>query len=72
MIRKLKFVKEKIKEWNKVHSGNIFTKKREIENELEELNELIMKQGMFGSNFEQEKELHQKNSEILTREEIHW
>lgn len=50
-ISKLKFVKEKILEWNKEHFGNIFKEKLHIEEELFKLNNLVIKDGMDNNSF---------------------
>ncbi|XP_059073688.1 uncharacterized protein LOC131874365 [Cryptomeria japonica] len=71
-VKKLQFIKSKIKEWNRVKFGNIFANKRDLENKLESLQEDIIQKGMTSKKFWQERELKGQYSEVLAREEIYW
>lgn len=42
VVRKLKILKERLKEWNRTHFGNIFADKIRTENNLVEINEKII------------------------------
>lgn len=51
---------------------NIFPKKMRIEEEMINLNEKIIKQGMFRKDNDKEKLLKEELKEILAREDIYW
>jgi len=40
--QKLKFIKEKVKQWNKESFGNIFQEKRTLEKAIEDIQAIIM------------------------------
>ncbi|XP_057863188.2 uncharacterized protein LOC131071390 [Cryptomeria japonica] len=71
-VKKLQFVKSKVKEWNQTKFGNIFANKQELEEKLAALQETIIQNGMSSESFLQERDLQNQYNEILTREEIYW
>ncbi|XP_059070959.1 uncharacterized protein LOC131862033 [Cryptomeria japonica] len=71
-IKNLAYIKNQLKTWNKESFKNIFSEKERIENELEALNSKVMTEGMDQIDFNREKDLTNKLSEILIREEIYW
>lgn len=71
-IKRLKLVKEKIKEWNQTSFKNIFSEKSRVEVELEALNILLISAGMSNQDFKKEKFLKSELSDLLLREEIYW
>ncbi|XP_059074891.1 uncharacterized protein LOC131874942 [Cryptomeria japonica] len=71
-VKKLLFVKNKLKIWNRDVFKNIFEEKDKIGKELEKLNLIVMEKGMTSIEFEEEKRLKNSLNEILAREEIYW
>ena len=71
-ITKMKNLKRKIIEWNKEHFKNIFETKLEIEEELKNLNNEVIKKGMDNCKYMKEKELMTKQEDILAKEETFW
>ncbi|XP_059068578.1 uncharacterized protein LOC131859072 [Cryptomeria japonica] len=71
-VKRLKMVKQKIREWNKVSFKNIFAKKIRVESELDNLNKIIISAGMSNDEFVREKQLKSELSKLLLREEIFW
>ncbi|XP_057840889.2 uncharacterized protein LOC131050696 [Cryptomeria japonica] len=71
-VKKLQFVKSKIKEWNRIKFGNIFANKRDLEGRLAALQEEIIQKGMSSEMFLQERDLKSQYSEVLAREDIYW
>ncbi|XP_059067537.1 uncharacterized protein LOC131858342 [Cryptomeria japonica] len=71
-VKRTQFLKCKLKEWNKHTFKNVFAKKERIESIMEELNNLIIANGMTNLEYEAEKLLKKKYAEILTREEVYW
>ncbi|XP_059071912.1 uncharacterized protein LOC131871200 [Cryptomeria japonica] len=69
-VKKLQFIKSKIKEWNRTKFGNIFANKRDLEDKLATLQEDIIQKGMTSEMFWQERDLKGQYSEVLAREEI--
>ncbi|XP_057851793.2 uncharacterized protein LOC131061978 [Cryptomeria japonica] len=53
-VKKLQFIKSKLKEWNRVKFGNIFANKRDLEDRLASLQEDIIQLGMTSEKFLQE------------------
>lgn len=72
LVKKLKVIKQKLKEWNRVHFQNIFVEKANVEAELEALNEEVIKNGMTNEDYARENALKEKLVELLKREEIYW
>ncbi|XP_057854562.2 uncharacterized protein LOC131064437 [Cryptomeria japonica] len=66
------FLKNKIKDWNKVSFKNAFVEKSRIEDELEEIGNRVMQFGMTNVELELEKKLKSQYMEILKREELYW
>ncbi|XP_057818352.2 uncharacterized protein LOC131031289 [Cryptomeria japonica] len=71
-FKKLQFVKEQLKKWNRESFKNIFNEKLSLEEELKQLHEQIILQGMDETTFLKEKELNKVYCEILAREETFW
>lgn len=69
---KLKFVKQKLLQWNSQHFKNIFSTKRLIEERMATLNDKIILEGMDHESFHQEKKLLLEYEDILSKEEIFW
>ena len=67
LITKMKNLKKKIKEWNKKHFKNIFKTKLEIEEELKNPNNEVIRNGMDNKKYLKEKELMIKQEEILEK-----
>lgn len=65
--KKLKYIKEKLKEWNKCQFKNIFHEKIRIEKELTNLNKRIIEKGMEIEEYENEKSLKEDLYEIMVR-----
>lgn len=72
LAMKLQIIKKNLKEWNKEKFQNIFTKKENVESELEALNEKVIEDGMQNEEFHKEKQLKVKLIELLMREEMYW
>ncbi|XP_057859032.2 uncharacterized protein LOC131067882 [Cryptomeria japonica] len=68
-VKKLQFIKSKLKEWNRVKFGNIFANKRDLEDRFASLQEDIIQMGMTSEKILQERELKGQYSELLAREE---
>lgn len=72
VVNKLKIIKQKLILWNKEHFGNIFDKKAQVEAELVEVNELVMRKEMDEALFLREKKLLLEQENILAKEEVFW
>ena len=72
LVSKLKNLKQKIINWNKIHFKNIFQEKLDIEAKMSNLNKEIIAKGMNYESFQLEKEYLLKHEEILAKEEIFW
>lgn len=70
-IKKLQYIMERLMEWNKVSSINIFNEKERVRGELASLNEKIIKHDMFLKDFVQEKQLNKEHTELLAQEEAY-
>ncbi|GLJ25223.1 hypothetical protein SUGI_0482560 [Cryptomeria japonica] len=71
-IKRIQFLKNKIKDWNKNSFKNIFVEKGRIEEKLEEIGNKVMQFGITNVEFELEKSLKTQYLEILKREELYW
>lgn len=71
-FKKLSYVKQKLKSWNREVFGNIFDEKRRLEGDLGALNAKVMADGMDEVDFLMEKDLLSRYREVLQREEIYW
>ncbi|XP_057814415.1 uncharacterized protein LOC131028190 [Cryptomeria japonica] len=69
-FKKIQFVKEQLKQWNRESFRNIFKDKIDLEKGLKFLHEQIISNGMDEDLFKKEKILSSKYSEVLAREEI--
>ncbi|XP_059074835.1 uncharacterized protein LOC131874904 [Cryptomeria japonica] len=70
--KRIQYLKNRIKDWNKNSFKNIFAEKSRIEKKLEEISSKVMQFGMTNEEFELEKELKTQYLEILKREELYW
>ncbi|XP_059073460.1 uncharacterized protein LOC131047916 [Cryptomeria japonica] len=71
-FKKLSYVKQELKSWNREVFGNIFDEKRRLEGDLGALNAKVMVDGMDEVDFLMEKDLLSRYGEVLQREEIYW
>ncbi|XP_059073376.1 uncharacterized protein LOC131874149 [Cryptomeria japonica] len=71
-VSKLKYVKKQLLNWNTSHFKNIFTVKKNLEAQLEDLNEKVIQEGMTQNLFLEEKHLLAEYEDILSKEEIFW
>ncbi|XP_059070528.1 uncharacterized protein LOC131860170 [Cryptomeria japonica] len=71
-LKKLQFIKEQLKQWNRESFRNIFKDKIDLENDLKSLHDHIITKGMDEDSFKREKILSSNYSEVLAREEIYW
>ncbi|XP_057823539.2 uncharacterized protein LOC131035830 [Cryptomeria japonica] len=71
-FKKLSYVKQKLKSWNRIVFGNIFEEKQKIEGELGALNSKVLAKGMDEVDYLKEKDLLSRYGEVLQREEIFW
>lgn len=71
-VSKLKFIKRNLLEWNADHFRNIFVTKRELEAQLEDLNEKVITEGMSQAEYLKERELLADYEDILSKEEVFW
>ncbi|XP_057842232.1 uncharacterized protein LOC131051668 [Cryptomeria japonica] len=72
IVNKLKIIKQNLIHWNKEHFGNIFDNKDQVEVELVEFNEKVMRHGMDEALFLREKKLLVDHESILAKEEVFW
>ena len=70
LVSKLKNLKQKIINWNKLHFKNIFQEKLDIEEKMSNLNKEIIEKGMNNESYLLEKEYILKHEEILAKEEM--
>ncbi|XP_059077921.1 uncharacterized protein LOC131876516 [Cryptomeria japonica] len=71
-IKKMKYLKNKIKTWNEVSFKNIFAEKLRVEADLDRINNLVIEKGMSNEEYHAETSLKAELAEILLREEIFW
>ncbi|XP_059068297.1 uncharacterized protein LOC131858848 [Cryptomeria japonica] len=71
-VKRIQYIKNKIKHWNKFSFKNIFSGKLRIEEELEDINSRVMLVGMVREDFLKEKLLKEQYAELLNREEVYW
>ncbi|GLJ44609.1 hypothetical protein SUGI_0937580 [Cryptomeria japonica] len=71
-VKKMKYLKNKIKMWNVVSFKNIFFEKIREEAELDRINNLVIEKGMTNEEFHSENSLKAELAEILPREEMFW
>lgn len=72
LVKKLGFLKSRIKDWNVMHFKNIFGEKARIQEEIEQLNENIVASGLSPAIYDKLKLLNLQLSETLAREESYW
>ncbi|XP_057870796.2 uncharacterized protein LOC131077334 [Cryptomeria japonica] len=71
-VKRMKFLKEKIKRWNRECFKNIFEEKIQIEEALLQINSDTILRGMTNDTFRREKALKEELAKVLLREEIFW
>ncbi|XP_057819150.2 uncharacterized protein LOC131032212 [Cryptomeria japonica] len=71
-VKKMKYLKNKIKMWNVVSFKNNFAKKIRVEEELDRINNMVIEKGMTNEEFYAENSLKAELVEILLREEMFW
>ena len=69
---RLKYIKLKLKDWNKNEFGNIFTAKKEVEDKMQTLNQTLITDGFDRVRDEQVTKLHQGWENLCKQEEIYW
>ncbi|XP_059068415.1 uncharacterized protein LOC131858937 [Cryptomeria japonica] len=72
IVNKLKIIKQNLIHWNKEHFGNIFDNKAQVEADLVEVNEKVMRHGIDEAVFLREKKLLTDHESILAKEEVFW
>ncbi|XP_057828258.1 uncharacterized protein LOC131039491 [Cryptomeria japonica] len=72
IAKKLRFVKEMVKKWNKEIFVDIFLQKSTLQVELNLIWDKILKEGYVGDNFAKESDVLTKCHSIIAREEIFW
>ena len=71
-MRKLQFVKAKLKEWNKVSFGELNERKKSILNEIANF-DAIEQEGVLTSKLLVQRALRKGElEELILKEEIHW
>ncbi|XP_057845074.2 uncharacterized protein LOC131054554 [Cryptomeria japonica] len=71
-FKKLQYIKENMKRWNRKVFKNIFIERDRVELNLENLHSRIIGNGMSEMKFEEEKMLKKEYAEILAKEETYW
>lgn len=64
--KRLKYIKQKLKEWNEKEFGNLFTNKKMVENKIQELNQTLIKNG-FAKDTNNEAEKYHQQWEMLCK-----
>jgi len=70
--KRLKHIKQKLKEWNQKEFGNIFTSKKIVEIKILELNQALIKNGFDKDKNDQVEKYHQEWERLCKQEEIFW
>ena len=70
--KSIKQIKLRIKEWNKKEFGNIFKARREVEQKLEEINQIIILEGFTMEWKLQADSLQNEWEDRFIQEEIFW
>lgn len=70
--QRLKHIKIKLKDWNKSESKNIFKAKREVEQKLQKINQIITKEGFTEDRKLQADSVQQEWDIRCQQEEIFW
>eukprot|EP00253_Pinus_taeda_P002831 PITA_02831 len=68
----LKYIKLKLKDWNKNEFGNIFAVKKEVEDKMQTLNQTLITDGFDRVKDEQVTKLHKDWENLCKQEEIYW
>ena len=69
---RLKFIKAKLKSWNREVFSNIFADKHHLEQQLEEIHNTWIQGGMSQESIDMERNLMQQWNERCKQEEILW
>eukprot|EP00253_Pinus_taeda_P003074 PITA_03074 len=70
--QRLKHIKLRLEEWNKNEFGNIFNAKREVEQKLQKINQILIKEGFTKERKMQANSLQQEWDKRCQQEEIFW
>eukprot|EP00253_Pinus_taeda_P012543 PITA_12543 len=70
--KRLKHIKQKLKEWNQKQFGNIFASKKTVEIKILELNQALIKNGFDKDINDQAEKYHQEWERLCKQEEIFW
>ena len=71
-MRKLQFVKDKLKEWNKASFGELSKRKKDILSNLANFDSLEQEGGLSHEFLVQRALRKRELEELILREEIHW
>ena len=71
-MRRVQFVKAKLKEWNKVSFGELNEKKKSILNDLANFDAIEQVRGLTSDLLVQRALRKRELEELILREEIHW
>lgn len=72
VVKKLKFVNDNVKRWNKESFGNIFVSKAAILLDLKDIQDEIQNNGYNNVSREAEHEILMKYHDIIAKEETFW
>lgn len=72
LVSKLRHVKEKVREWNKRHFGNIFESKYSIKDGLKIIQDRIQQEPYSMELVKDENEILVESHDILSKEETYW
>ena len=70
--QRLKHIKSRLKDWNKKEFGNIFKAKREVEQKLQGINQIIITDGFTKERKTQVDSLQKEWEDRFMQEEIFW
>eukprot|EP00253_Pinus_taeda_P025525 PITA_25525 len=70
--KRLKHIKQKLKEWNQKEFGNIFTSKKIVEIKILELNQALIKNGFDKDTNDQAEKYHQEWERLCKQEGFFW
>ncbi|XP_059068466.1 uncharacterized protein LOC131858981 [Cryptomeria japonica] len=72
LVKKIRFLKKNIGNWNSLHFKNIFEEKQRTLDMLEVLNRNVLQHGLGGKVLDEIRSLRSELDEILAREEVYW
>lgn len=70
--KRLKYIKLRLKGWNKNEYGNIFEAKKSVEGKMQELNQALITNGFDKDRSDQVTKYHQYWENLCKQEEIFW